>query len=128
VIVAAHPLVYADDPVATRSFFRDERGLAAHRGRRVGARLADLQTLPSELGVHPTSGTYERGSYSYPRHHSISLVCDDMRATRAELEAKGATFSDEIEDLGFGLGTMLEVPGADAILLYEPKHPTAYDL
>jgi hypothetical protein len=58
----------------------------------------------------------------------MSLMCDDVRATRAELEGKGATFSSEIEDMGFGLGTMLEVPGAGGILLYEPRHPEAYGL
>ena len=32
-------------------------------------------------------------------------------------------FSGGIEDFGFGLGTSLELPGAGAILLYEPRHP-----
>lgn len=29
--------------------------------------------------------------------------------------------------MGFGIGVMLQVSGADDILLYEPKHVTAYD-
>jgi hypothetical protein len=80
------------------------------------------------MGVHPTSGTWEGDEFSHPRHHEVSLMCDDIEATRAELEAKGATFSDEIEDLGFGLGTTLELPGAGGILLYEPNHPEAHSL
>ena len=55
-------------------------------------------------------------------------MCDDIEATKAELESKGAEFAGAIEDMGFGLGVMLKVPGADDILLYEPQHPAAYIL
>jgi hypothetical protein len=37
-------------------------------------------------------------------------------------------YSDEIQDLGFGLGTTLELPGAGGILLYEPSYVPAYRL
>jgi hypothetical protein len=33
-----------------------------------------------------------------------------------------------ILDRGFGLTTMLDVPGADPIMLYQPNHPVAYTL
>ena len=55
-------------------------------------------------------------------------MCDDIEATRSELEAKGATFSAPIADQGFGLVTMMDVPGADPIMLYQPKHTLAYSL
>jgi hypothetical protein len=55
-------------------------------------------------------------------------MCDDVQATKAELEAKGAEFEGAVEDLGFGLGIMLKVPGADEILVYEPRHPEAHNL
>ena len=55
-------------------------------------------------------------------------MCDDIEATRAELEGKGATFSSPITDQGFGLTAMLDVPAADPIMLYQPKHTTAYTL
>jgi hypothetical protein len=55
-------------------------------------------------------------------------MCDDIQATVQELEAKGARFARPIEDMGFGLGTNLEVPGAGEILLYEPRHPIAHSL
>lgn len=48
--------------------------------------------------------------------------------TRAELEAKGATFLGPVDDEGWGLVTSMAVPGADPVMLYEPRHPTAYDL
>ena len=55
-------------------------------------------------------------------------MCDDIEATRAELEAKGATFTAPIADGGSGSPPSSSVPGADPIMLYQPKHPTAYDL
>ena len=45
-----------------------------------------------------------------------------------ELEGKGAVFTSEIVDEGFGLTASLQLPGAGQILLYEPRHPTAYDM
>jgi len=128
VIKAVHALIYSDDPEATRSFMRDVFGWPFVEHPESAPGWLIFKTGPSELGVHPTSGRYEGGEYSYPRHHAISLMCDDVEATRADLEAKGATFSDEIQDLGFGLGTTLELPGAGGVLLYEPRHPAAYDL
>jgi hypothetical protein len=80
-------------------------------------------TGPSELGVHPTDAGAE--------HHEISLVCDDIDATVAELTAKGAPSSlgaSSIERRGFGRTIAREVPGAGHVLLYEPRHPTAFDL
>ena len=48
------------------------------------------------------------------------IYSDDAPATHA--------FSSEVEDMGFGLGISLKLPGADDILLYQPKHPTALHL
>ena len=78
--------------------------------------------------MHPTSYTHEGKAYSHPRHHSVSLMCDDVEATKAELERKGAEFTGAVEDMGFGLAAMLKVPGTDDIMLYEPRHPEAHSL
>jgi catechol 2,3-dioxygenase-like lactoylglutathione lyase family enzyme len=128
VIKAVHTLLYSDDPAATRAFLRDVLGLpyVEHPESEPGWLI--FKTGPSELGVHPTTYSYEGQDFAHPRHHSVSLICDDVEATRAELEARGAEFSSEIEDLGFGLGTTLELPGAGGILLYEPRHPEAFSL
>ena len=127
-ITAVHSLIYSDDPEATRAFFCDvlEWPYLEHPESAPGWLI--FKTGPSELGVHPTSYTWEGEDYSHPRHHSISLMCDDIEATVAELEAKGARFTGPVEDMGFGLATSLEVPGADAILVYEPRHPIAHSL
>lgn len=55
-------------------------------------------------------------------------MCDDIAQTVAELRAKGATFTREIRDDGYGMTTTLVVPGAGEMMLYEPRHPTAYGL
>jgi catechol 2,3-dioxygenase-like lactoylglutathione lyase family enzyme len=125
VITAVHLLVYSDDPVATRGFFRDVLGweFVEHTPG-----WLIFKSGPSELGVHPTHQTHEGVIYDHPRHHSISLMCDDIAATKAQLEAKGVEFGGAIEDLGFGLTVMLKVPGADDIMLYEPRHPEAHGL
>lgn len=127
-ITSLHTLIYSDDPEATRAFLRDvlEWPWVKHPESEPGWLI--FKSGPSETGVHPTSGSFEGESYSYEKHHSLSLMCDDVEATKAELEAKGAEFSGGVEDMGFGLGTMLKLPGAGEILLYEPQHPTAYDL
>ncbi len=124
-ITAAHTLIYSDDADATRAFLRDVLEWPHVEG---GPGWLIFQTGPSELGVHPTSGIHEKESFSHPRHHSVSLLCDDIESTAIELEAKGAVFEGAIQDLGFGLGITLELPGAGGMLLYQPKHPTAYDL
>jgi catechol 2,3-dioxygenase-like lactoylglutathione lyase family enzyme len=115
-ITAVHTLVYADDPEAARAFFRDVLGwpyVDAHGGWLI------FGTGPSELGVHPSDGAH---------HHEISLMCDDIEGTIAELSARGARFSGDVEDRGFGRVVMLQVPGAGEMMLYQPRHPEAYGL
>jgi predicted enzyme related to lactoylglutathione lyase len=117
VITGVHTLVHAEDAVAARQFFRDVLGwpsVDAHEGWLI------FGTGPSELGVHPT----DRGGV----HHEISLVCDDIGQTVAELSAKGARFAGDIEERGFGRSAVLEIPGGGRMVLYEPRHPTAFDL
>lgn len=116
-ITAIHTLAYADDPDAARAFFRDVLGwepIDVHGGWLI------FKTGPSELGVHPAGDG--------PMHHEVSLVCDDIEETVAHLAAKGALFEGGIEDRGFGRSIELRIPGAGTMLLYEPRHPTAFDL
>jgi catechol 2,3-dioxygenase-like lactoylglutathione lyase family enzyme len=127
-ITAVHTLIYSDDPPATRAFFRDVLGWPYVEAAGSEPGWLIFKTGPSELGVHPTSGTHDGHEYSYPLHHTVSLMCDDIEATVAELRARGAEFSGDAEDYGFGIGTNLKLPGAGEILLYEPRHPEAYSL
>jgi catechol 2,3-dioxygenase-like lactoylglutathione lyase family enzyme len=116
-ITGLHTLVYADDADEARTFFRDVLGwphVDAHEGWLI------FGTGPSELGVHPADGGAP--------HHEISLVCDDIEATVSHLAAKGAHFEGDVENRGFGRAIALRVPGAGSLLLYEPRHPTAFGL
>jgi catechol 2,3-dioxygenase-like lactoylglutathione lyase family enzyme len=127
-ITSIHTLIYSEDPAATRAFLRDILGwpYVEDSGSEPGWLI--FGTGPSELGVHPTSGTWEGADFSHSVHHEISLMCDDIVATKADLEARGAVFDGDILDEGFGRLAMLELPGAGQILLYEPRHQTAYNL
>lgn len=141
-ITAVHTLVYSDDPTATRAFFKDvlrwpyvSEGADGDRGvggtGTGGADPSDwliFGTGPSELGVHPTSGEHDGQSWQSPRHHSIALMCDDLEATISELTQRGAEFAGEVQEMGFGRGVLMPVPGADALLLYQPHHAVAYHL
>jgi catechol 2,3-dioxygenase-like lactoylglutathione lyase family enzyme len=128
VITAMHALIYSDDAPATRAFLRDVLGWPNVEHPESEAGWLIFRSGPSEIGVHPTHTVWEGAEYSAPRHHELSLMCDDLEATRAELEAKGALFTTPIRDEGYGLTTLVDVPGTDPIMLYQPKHPIAYDL
>jgi len=120
-------MIYSDDAPATRAFLRDVLGWPyAHEGEEDGWLI--FKCGPSEMGVHPTHTEWQGKTWSAPRHHSISLMCDDLAATMEDLRAKGAEFSGEVEDHGYGWVVMLKVPGADDIQLYQPNHPLAYNL
>lgn len=127
-ITAVHTLIYSDDPPATRAFFRDVLGWPFVEHEASGPGWLIFGSGPSELGVHPTRAVHDGREYVSPRQHLVSLMCDDVEATVRELEAKGAEFTGPPEDQGFGVGTNLKLPGAGEIMLYEPRHPKAYDL
>ena len=119
-IVGTHLIIYADDAAAARAFFRDVLELPnvdAHDGWLI------FKTPPAELGIHPTG---EPGLAD--GKHEIYLMCDDINRTVSELKAKGVVFTSPVENQGFGLLTRLEVPGAGELGLYQPRHPTGYDL
>lgn len=122
-LTAVHTMVYASDPVAARTFFRDVLGwkhVDAHDGWLI------FKTGPSELGVHPSSRPDE--GWSTDRQHEIFLMCDDIEQTVTELKARGAEFTCEVRDEGFGLTTTLSIPGAGDMQLYQPRHPEAHSL
>lgn len=135
-ITAVHTLIYSDDATATRAFFKDVLGLpfVTDVSSSEGETPADgdpagwliFDTGPSELGVHPTKGEHGGEEFVAPRHHQVSLMVEDIAATVAELRERGAEIDDEPADMVFGVGLEIDVPGTDPILIYQPRHATAY--
>ncbi|MDX6375380.1 MAG: hypothetical protein QOD98_4368 [Nocardioidaceae bacterium] len=123
-ILACHTLIYSDDADATRGFFRDVLGFPSIDAGTGDVNWLIFRTGPSELGVHPTAGE----GFSAPRHQAISFIVDDLESTMAELRGKGAEFSSGPDDQGYGIIAMVQVPGADDVQLYQPRHQTAYGL
>ena len=121
-ITGTHAIIYAEDAEKARAFFRDVLDLPfvdVHGGWLI------FKLPPAELGIHPTSGPSPAPAIG---HHELYLMCDDVKATVAELESKGVEFTSGIEEQAFGLLTTFQVPGGGQIGLYQPKHPTAHDL
>ena len=118
-ITAVHTLIYAENPDATRAFFRDVLGFP---GVDTGGGWLIFKTGPSELAAHPNSWEYEGQTGSTDQRFDVSLMCDDVEQTMAELTAKGAEFVGGLSDEGWGITTRIRVPGAGEMTLYEPKY------
>jgi hypothetical protein len=111
-------LLYSSDAVADRAFIRDALGYPFVEDVASDPGWLIFQLPPAELGVHPT--------VDLPRT-TLSFMCDDIDATVADLQAKGVT-TGEIFDLSFGRMTTMHLPSGATLGLYQPKHPTAYNL
>ena len=127
-IKAVHTLIYSDDPEATRAFLRDVLGWPSVEDPGTVPPWPIFKTGPSEMGVHPTSGaTATRPTRTRGTTRSRSCATTSRRR-RPSSRRRVRVFTGGIEDYGFGLAANLELPGAGPILLYEPRHPEAYDL
>jgi catechol 2,3-dioxygenase-like lactoylglutathione lyase family enzyme len=112
VITGAHAVMFSRDADGLRAFLRDVLGFA---NVDAGGGWLIFALPPAELAAHPS----ETGG-----RHELYLMCDDIEATVAELEAKGVELTRPVSDEGFGLMTAMRVPGGDELGLYEPRHAT----
>jgi catechol 2,3-dioxygenase-like lactoylglutathione lyase family enzyme len=118
-ITALHALVYAEDPDAARAFFRDVLGFP---NSDIGGGWLVFKSGPSELAVHPSTWEHQGEAGSTDQRFDMSLMCDDLKQTMADLTAKGAEFIDDVRDRGWGITARLKVPGAGEVTLYEPRY------
>ena len=117
-VTGAHMLLYTSEPEQVRAIFRD-----VFKWKHVDAGDGWLifRMPPAELGIHPAEGpTYDGGM-----RHQITLMCDELTATTAELRSKGISVTSEPNDEGWGITVMLALPGGLEVMLYQPKHPLA---
>lgn len=110
-ITGVHALLFGDDAERARAFLSDVLDLPSVD---TGGGWLIFALPPAELAVHPTDGETS---------HELFLMCDDIHATVAELEAKGVEFVEPISDQGWGIESRFAIPGGGTIGLYEPRHP-----
>ena len=125
-ITGTHVLFYSENPEADRAFFRDVlefRSVDAGRGWLIFA------MPPAEAGVHPTEGE-SRAQVHGGRSllgALVYLMCDDLEAEIKRLQARKVTCSP-VETEDWGSKTTLRLPSGGELGLYQPTHPTAFNL
>jgi hypothetical protein len=111
-ITGMHAVLFSPDAEGVRTLFRDVLGF---RSVDAGGGWLIFALPPAEIAAHPAS---EAGA------PQLYLMCDDVNATIAELEAKGVRIGGPVREEGWGLVTSIELPGGGELGLYEPRHPT----
>jgi predicted enzyme related to lactoylglutathione lyase len=111
-ITGVHAVIFTTDAEGDRAFFRDVLELPSVDA---GGGWLIFALPPAELAAHPA----EVGG-----QHELYLMCDDVHATVAELNAKGVDVARSISDEGFGLVTAIRLPGGGELGLYQPRHPS----
>ena len=114
-ITGTHLLVYTPDAEATRNALRDAFGFD-HVDTGGGWLIFKLP--PAELGVHPAETANE---------HQITFMCDDAKATAAELAEKGVEVDGEFVEHDWGISFNATLPGGVEVMVYEPTHTMAID-
>ena len=109
-ISGVHAIVFSPAADAVRAFFRDTLGFSFVDA---GDGWLIFALPPAELAVHPAES---------PRHE-IYLLCDDLDATFAALEAKGVRLAQPITEQSWGRVTTFALPDGSEMGLYQPTHP-----
>jgi len=112
----AHVVLYSSDAAADRAFLRDVLGL---QDVDAGEGWLIFKLPPAEVAVHPTEGLPKQELY---------LICPDLEMVLADLAAKDVTISQPVRDLSWGLWAAIKLPSGVDLSLYQPRHPTAYNL
>ena len=115
-IIGLHAIMYSRDAEADRAFLRDVLGLP---GVDAGDGWLIFRSPPAELAVHPTEGQ---------PLHELYLMTDDIAATMVDFKDKGIEVSQEPADRGWGIMAAIRLPSGGDLYVYQPRHPTAFDL
>jgi catechol 2,3-dioxygenase-like lactoylglutathione lyase family enzyme len=124
-INGAHVLFYSTNPEADRAFFSD---VLKFRSVDAGGGWAIFALPPAEAAIHPVDEEFSQ------RHGGnkflgavLYLICDDLKATMAELKKKKVECT-EVQKADWGTSTTFPLPSGAGIGLYQPTHPTAANL
>jgi predicted enzyme related to lactoylglutathione lyase len=112
-IIGAHTILYSTHAEAVRNFLRD---VLKFSHVDAGHGWLIFAAPPSEFAVHPADT---------PGPPELYLMCDDIKATVAQLEKQGVEFTMPITDQRWGLLTRLKLPDGETLGLYEPRHEVA---
>jgi len=115
-ITGVHAIVFSPAAEKVRAFFADVLDLPSVDA---GGGWLIFALPPAELAVHPADGA---------GRHELYLMCDDIRATLAELRSKGVEVAREASDEGWGLLAAVRLPDGSELPLYEPRHPSPQQL
>lgn len=107
-ISGSHVMIFSADAEADRAFLRDLLDLPCIDS---GGGWLIFKLPPAELGVHGGTNGF----------HQLYLICDDLDATIAELEAKGVA-TDAVETQDWGRSTGVTLPGGGTLGIYEAHH------
>ena len=111
-ITGLHAIVFSPDAMKLRAFFADVLNLPSADA---GGGWLIFALPPAELAVHPAEGE---------GRHELYLMCDDIRVTLAELQAKGVEVARDISDQGWGLLAAIRLPDGEEFPIYQPRHPS----
>ena len=112
-IKGVHTMFYTSEPEALREFLRDKLGFSAVD---TGGGWLIFDLPEADMGCHPVTPSAPSGTAD------ISLYCDDLATTMGQLAARGVEFTDEPQDVGYGIAVHLKVPGGFDIELYQPSY------
>jgi hypothetical protein len=108
-IIGAHSILYSKNAEADRAFLRDVLKFPfvdAHEGWLI------FGLPPSEVAVHPSEDNDV---------HELYLMCDDVEAFLAEMNAKGVVCGP-VHNQGWGMLTHVILPGGGKLGIYQPRH------
>ena len=114
-IRGVHTMFYTSEPEALRAFLRDKLGFPATD---VGGGWLIFDLPEADMGCHPADANDWKPSGT----HDISVYCDDIHQTVADLTARGVEFAEPVADHGYGLVTHFVMPGKLVVQLYQPLY------
>ena len=110
--IGVHSLIFTKDAEAARAFFRD---VLEFPWVNAGDGWLVFALPPTEVGLHPEDGD---------RDHELHLLCDDIHATVARLQAKGVKLIEPIHEEEWGIATRSRSPATPGSASTSPSTPS----